>query len=1171
MELARIRDIREELVLEVARGNVALWLAKGSKLADVENRQNFLQLPWLAIWTESTDPTWAKQLGDDWSRAGYPHNRRVSEVPNRLEEALGIHYSIAQICPVFYLNGRGNEWANLAERERRRARDEKIDEVLKLGPSVLLFSGFHTEDELHRIILDELPEVSTDLRLVISDATDQLIANVSKELAYRRPDLLRRTRSLQWSLSKLAEQSVNALAVRPALGPTVRIRNDLISIEALLQREGPIDQHFLVVTGADLEEPPSDITDSELVENFMAGRSLPWKALSRGALWRRLQTSPHLSDVIYDALRARRASGAAPVACLTIAAEQGAGLTTLLQEVAYHVAKVGYPSLIKRNEVVDFDYDALRTYLEYIQATPEGLQPALIVVDDSDSPSNQSVGITDLPLRLARDGRHLVFLRGVTIRSNEEFDESFRAEKRLPNPSRKVDELWFHSPLRERLTSEEVDSLCSWARLYWPKASADTLRNATQTWARDWESDIKLPPLLICLYILLRDNLQQPERLGRHIVSKIETLATELAEHTQRDKEAVDGARILTDEQLVVAVEMLKQSFQHGASPDPEQVKKLYRPTPDELAQVFVVLAMFGGLRVTISKQILASIMGMQTSRVDGAVEELKSIDLVSEFLNPTDELNGMLARDAYYTIPSAVGLRHPSFGYLALQFLTTEDLPSSLSGAHNWIKAVKDSYGTALPDTYPVRLLIPLFRQLRATSREVDFTAAIAQRLLRLQRVRGSHYHRWLFETSQADNLLEVLEEIPENVARQSSSILHTRGITRYKSCWRGRPIGECRIRYRKAADDLELAYDRSLDEHTGEAPAFVVTSLGLLYLGWDSQERDRFDEGGSLEEANRARDMATKYLREGLRLRPDNAYAAFGIATMLVEDCERLAKAATKKDEGSEYAASLAEAFEFLQYRPDATVAEEWEELHRRAVDLLEGQAAAAAIRELKGQGEDLWRALASLSVLRGKVPLEVTADPAEAEVLSEAWRTLGFSAAKGDRDSILSNRVRYAVFSAMPDRIKSPDYDRRFELIRRLDDSRFLNIPDLLFDYAMLACQTGNYELGERCFRKLRQGRRFLDVPLERSVTLVEPESQGATPLVVQLRVVKITESGRGWARVQEPESLDVTVPLSVGEFKAAGLQIHPGAVVTARIQIRPSGLFAGVWTPGDQRKR
>src|SRR5207249_1275137 len=80
---------------------------------------------------------------------------------------LGSYFTLSDVCPVFYLQGRENSWETLAAREKRRARDEQVDTIAKLRSATLVMVGFSTATEIVSIIRDELPLGETALRFIV--------------------------------------------------------------------------------------------------------------------------------------------------------------------------------------------------------------------------------------------------------------------------------------------------------------------------------------------------------------------------------------------------------------------------------------------------------------------------------------------------------------------------------------------------------------------------------------------------------------------------------------------------------------------------------------------------------------------------------------------------------------------------------------------------------------------------------------------------------------------------------------------------------------------------------------------------------------------------------------------------------------------------------------------
>jgi hypothetical protein len=233
-----------------------------------------------------------------------------------------------------------------------------------------------------------------------------------------------------------------------------------------------------------------------------------------------------------------------------------------------------------------------------------------------------------------------------------------------------------------------------------------------------------------------------------------------------------------------------------------------------------------------------------------------------------------------------------------------------------------------------------------------------------------------------------------------------------------------ECRKRYTQAETDLQMALELARRDELGENPGNIITSLGLLYLGWAERARkERERLGTSDEEWKELDSRVEKTLRDGLRERRDNPYAACGLARYLLERCKR-ALSSAEGPVPAAYAAcagDLSEALEYLQMEPQAYFLGEWNELWRLAIELLSDADAKDVIAGLKEAGDELGYALDALKVLAGRIPTEPTEDPEEVRRLHEASRIL--SEAQGTapvKPCPIAALLRYALFSADPERL-------------------------------------------------------------------------------------------------------------------------------------------------------
>lgn len=1141
-------DFLVEAGSEVLRGNVALWLGPDWQPPGAAAATRLARISWLAVWSESTDSTLASALSSVWPTDAMLGRRVPVEVPGRLSETLGSYFALSEICPIFYLSGRADSGPTLLPRDRRRARDEQIDVVGRLNGSVVLLAGFSTAAQIIDFIRDELPAVA--VRLVVvglpDDEIDALAAHAPPSAALLGAD----RRDLTSFLDAL-EHTFRPSAAKPR---TIRVGSQEVDLGPLFEREHPIDQDFLIVTTEETRPPGPDENRDVLLDDLVAGRALPWRAFAHNLHWHR--------DVNYftsclGAARDAARTGSASVACLNVCGEAGSGLTTLMLELGFRLSLDGLPVLVVKPSVTRPDYDTLRVYLEYVSQAQSHPVPAVLVYDDSDVGFDERKGTSDLLTRLASDGRHVLMLRSVAITAGAQIDTRFQREKSLfRKTNAKVSERWLSAPLRASLTVDEQASLVEWAASHW-SVDKSTFSRAVQTWGADWPAGDEPPPLLVCLYSLLRDHVTSSVDFGRHLFGHLRHLFIERVQSPD-DPGAVAGRNqgALSGDRLANAVALLQQHFRRGGASG-SAASRASSLARHEAASLCVSLAALGCLRVPATRAILESVAGLSSSQIHRGMIALEQTDLVRLSIDGSSANDG-LARRAYYTDVEVVGFRHPVMARLLLDWvLLAASSEEAELLACAVLREIVEEYGEVRLPAYPIRLLKPLFRRLKPTPGASDFVEVVSTRFLRLQKLRGSDYHRWQW-TAQPE-LLDVLGSLPEVVARQSAAVLHTRGITRYKSCGPTLPLAECRRRYEQAEADLRLALERAREAPDGERPVNIVTSQGLMYQGWARQELDR----GSVIRAGELRETARQCLREGLRLSGDrdNPYAAYGLAALLVEECERESAAPTEA-----FAGRLAEALDLLQMEPEDTFEVEWLELKQKAIELLGGTAADSVIASLRSQGDELGLALEVLRVVGGEVPVDASA--VDLEQLRQASELLDAGLPRTAKTSPLVALLRYAVSTLILLDSGDPQFGRRHELIRALEGTRYLERPIWLFDYAMLSLQVGSTRTGLDAFRRLRAGGRFLDVPLERARFLSDPDRSDA-PRTVRLRVVRL-DGDKGWARVTDPNGFTEPVPFAAKVFRAVGSPTSVGATMVGRLRIRPSGPSAEPLAPPDSRQ-
>jgi hypothetical protein len=158
-------EIVSEVGLAITRQrDAALWVGPAwSPPTEADDVERISQVDWLAVWLETKHlmlPDWPSP------QTATPSGRLVIEVPDHIEDVLGERFSLADVCPFFYLDGTSDEKDPLSPALRRRTRDRKIDQLGRLGGSVLLVAG-HCEIEPLREVLGEVGEIWPDPRLIV--------------------------------------------------------------------------------------------------------------------------------------------------------------------------------------------------------------------------------------------------------------------------------------------------------------------------------------------------------------------------------------------------------------------------------------------------------------------------------------------------------------------------------------------------------------------------------------------------------------------------------------------------------------------------------------------------------------------------------------------------------------------------------------------------------------------------------------------------------------------------------------------------------------------------------------------------------------------------------------------------------------------------------------------
>jgi len=1172
--------VLNELKYILARGNSSLWVSSNVEYYDYKDSL-FERINWLAIWSQSRNPKWEQRLLS-YRFVNEGHTPELVAVSGDVNSALGARYSFSDFTPYFYLDGKEGSSSPLNSRDARRIRDEKIDQLFHLKSGYICMLGFEDPKELANLIKEDLPTQNLDLHFYVLGISNKKEYIESFVAEFETADGLSLYKNFildSFSISsvKLSELVDAALAIEESdanVYPALLVGDESVNIASELEKENPVDQYFRILMKRDLSQQNEldEKSDSDVLESYISGRDEPWEVFRRGLEWKRFKK--HNSKDPYKTLKSivnKFSSEPFRTGTLTsfsIAGRSGSGLTTVLNMLAFSVAREGFPTLIYKNKPGLFNYDQLRLFLESIQRKNSGknLTPVIIFIDESEI-SNMPFALRELPHRLDSDGRPVIFVRGVRITECQNYDDNFKSNNDLASwksYSTKSNNVWWNEVLKENLDEDEVRSLTSWVEGSWNNSDGRELNNleiALKNWSVKDETKQKgsYAPFLACLYLILKEKVSSPDMIGGHIYKKIKKVSDTLASLSNSG----DNGNFLTKDQLKKACELLEQSFKVKKN----KIVEVAPPTSEAYEKVFVSIAVCSVLRFSVPLSAIVDITECDINEVERAVKKLTQDELVSFTWDTAD----LFSRSTNYTDDSTAILRHPIFGELFLNSLVSKGEQSQGFGGEYYSK-ILDVYKELIDSnddySYPLELLEPTVKHLSPKSANVDFVANIAMKALRYQKVEGSDYHNWLMEKKKVLTLVKILDAIPKLIVTNNASILHTRGITRYKSTWdlyyqlrdeledKVEIVNRVRDVYKKSLDDLNLAFDAAKDGDTSDDSVSILTTLGLMYRHWSvfekkifCKELEKYLSPEILEESQKNsenyREEAASLFQAALKIRPDNVHAYSALSGILLDICENLFD---KKPKGYEVdvAECLTQAFEYLQYKPDPSFQNEWEKNLDRAVDLSSNQDAIVSIRELNGI-----------------VPLEVVgSEEGQKKLFKLLESILLYEAPEGEKDSALANMLRYAIFSAIPQ--NRENFIDRYRLINDIDVELISRFPPFLFDSAMLSFQVEQYNEGEQMYQLLRKGRKFLEVPLERSVFLFDTTKKG---VLVRKKVrieVKAVYDGSVWGYVKS-DSLNgfnskIKIDQRLFQEKMGGKKLINGDTLSANIRLASAGPIA-----------
>jgi hypothetical protein len=416
------------------------------------------QLPWREVWCESLNPGMADELQKGQQSDGlWVVPRQVLSILNEPEKSVTRVFPYDRLMPLYYLNGQSPDEQNKRYRQgtdlsRRLNRLQMLKPLSRISRGLFVIAG-GTDKKQWKNVIEELFEggmladVPTIKIFLLGPVTS---LNLDLDiLVQRKQDIFIWEDSLDILLNYLREQGSLEYT-----GHEILIGDQRIAVtEYLVGAVSRIDEDYYLIETQDLEEV-YEIND-DLFTSFMADTQPCWKGFAAGLDMNRnyfplaypeaRNRNPLLSKLGNDkparnfsitelierclAISVMESGGNWTV---TVPAQSGSGITTLLWSAAHQVAKTGHPVMILKSEVRKIDYNAVTNFLTIINREAQkhriesgldsGKEVPVLLVFDSE---HQNVElIKQLAALLHNDGRSCVVLRAID-QSNEHDRETY--------------------------------------------------------------------------------------------------------------------------------------------------------------------------------------------------------------------------------------------------------------------------------------------------------------------------------------------------------------------------------------------------------------------------------------------------------------------------------------------------------------------------------------------------------------------------------------------------------------------------------------------------------------------------------------------------------------------------------------------------------------------------
>ena len=341
-----------KLVANLDTRDVALWLRN---IPDVPRTTltRFLGLPWRLVMSEVFDPSVFSDLQKNVSvddpltrKRGYV--QIIDSDPSRIELP-------ERSLPVYLLGGAQKEGVTPTFTDRLR-RMTMLESLRRSAPQELLLIG----DE-ENPIPSELKDLwSSGFRCYVTIVSSNASALALVDEWVRNSQGFAVATMLHLPASEAITQIVTEYdTTYPEERHVIRVRDAdgnlrKVDVTNLDEPERPLLDIYSLIEERDLQPITPDALGKEEFIDFFRDPSSSWRPFAAGLPWLR---DPEIRKKLLHHLRKLDISGSEENSVTYVAAESGAGGTTLVRALSWECARLGYPVLVAR--LVPFVPDAL--------------------------------------------------------------------------------------------------------------------------------------------------------------------------------------------------------------------------------------------------------------------------------------------------------------------------------------------------------------------------------------------------------------------------------------------------------------------------------------------------------------------------------------------------------------------------------------------------------------------------------------------------------------------------------------------------------------------------------------------------------------------------------------------------------------------------------------------